>query len=308
MFTDKLIQAIEQKKSPVVAGLDPKIEYVPQLIRAQAGGGLEGAAAAIWEYNRQLIDALCDVVPAVKPQLAYYEMYGLPGIAAFYKTVAYAREKGLLVIADGKRNDIGSTAEAYASAFLGHTTLPEGNVVSLGADALTVNGYLGTDGVKPFVDCCKANNKGIFILVKTSNKSSGDLQDMFLQDGKKVYELMASYVDSWGADSIGEKGYSAVGAVVGATYPEEAYTLRKLMKRAFFLVPGYGTQGGSAADAVAGFDENGRGAIVNASRSIICAYKSSKWQQYGEAGFAEAARAEAMAMAKDINEALEARS
>jgi orotidine-5'-phosphate decarboxylase len=306
-FADRLLGAVESKKSPVVAGLDPKLEYVPAFLRGGAGEGLKGAAAAIWEFNRRLIDALYDVVPAVKPQLAYYEMYGLWGLETFYKTVAYAKERGLAVIVDGKRNDIGSTAEAYAASYLGRTALPEGAVSALGADALTVNGYLGADGVKPFVDCCKTEDAGIFVLVKTSNPSSGDLQDRLLQDGRRVSELMADAVDAWGADTVGARGYSAVGAVVGATYPGEAAALRRRMPRAIFLIPGYGAQGAGAAEAVAGFDEKGCGGIVNASRSIMCAYKSPRWGHFGEEGFAQAARAEALDMAAALNRALEAK-
>ncbi|MDR0288200.1 MAG: orotidine-5'-phosphate decarboxylase [Clostridiales bacterium] len=283
-FADRLIDAIEKKKSPVVAGLDPKLEYVPESLRGST------AAGSIFNFNKELIDSLYDVVPAVKPQLAYYEMYGVEGIEAFKKTVDYAKSKGLLVIADGKRNDIGSTCEAYSTAFLKDSVFD--------ADALTVNAYLGIDGVQPFLEDCKKYGKGIFILVKTSNKSSGQLQDLMLAGGKTVYETMAALVNEWGRDLIGERGYSAVGAVVGATYPVQAAGLRKIMDKAIFLVPGYGAQGGTALDAAPNFDPDGLGAVVNASRSIMCAYKSEKWNKYS---VGEAARAEALDMAEALN-------
>ena len=310
MFIDKLIEGIRKCSNPTVAGLDPKLEYVPAVIREKAfkehGTGFTGAAAAITGFNKKLIDALCDIVPAVKPQLAYYEMYGLDGIRAFHETCSYAKTKGLLVIADGKRNDIGTTAEAYSAAFLGRTKIEDGEYAAFDADALTVNPYLGVDGIKPFTDNCSRYGKGIFVLVKTSNKSSGQFQDLVLEGGKRVYEKVAGLVDEWGSESIGESGYSSVGAVVGATWPEQARALREIMKKAYILVPGYGAQGGTARDVVNSFNSDGLGAIVNASRSIMCAWKSEKWSdKYGEEAFDMAARAEAIRMRDEINEALE---
>ncbi|MCX7746819.1 MAG: orotidine-5'-phosphate decarboxylase [Clostridia bacterium] len=310
MFIDALIKNIKEKNNPSVVGLDPKIEYVPSFIKEKAfleyGQNLTGAAQAILTFNKKIIDAVHEVVPAVKPQIAYYEMYGLEGLKAFDETLKYAREKGLLIIADGKRNDIGTTAEAYSKAFLGRTQIVEGISESVfDADALTVNPYLGFDGIKPFTDDCKKYNKGIFVLVKTSNKSSGQLQDLLTQSGHSIYEIMAENVTEWGKTLIGEYGYSSVGAVVGATYPNQAKILRKIMKNAYILVPGYGAQGGTAKDVAHSFNRDGLGAIVNASRSIMCAYMSDAWKnQYTEEQFEEASRAEAIKMRDEINEAL----
>jgi orotidine-5'-phosphate decarboxylase len=310
MFVDRLIEQIREKNNPSVIGLDPRIEYVPAYLREKArkefGNNAKSTAEAILSFNRKLIDALYDMIPAVKPQVAYYEMYGLEGLRVFKETVDYAKSKGLLVIADGKRNDIGSTAEAYSTAFLGKTLLDEGLEQSMfDVDALTVNPYLGFDGIKPFAEDCKRNEKGIFVLVKTSNKTSGQLQDLKLQDGKTLYEVVAGLVQEWGRETTGKYGYSSVGAVVGATYPEQAEVLRSIMQNAYILVPGYGAQGGTAADAVKSFNKDGLGAIINASRSVICAYQSELWKkQYGEEQFADAARAEALRMRDDINGAL----
>lgn len=310
MFIDRLIESIRKKNNPTVVGLDPKIEYVPAFIREQAfkefGVNLKGASEAIIRFNRLLIDAIYDQVPAVKPQLAYYEMYGVEGMIAFDETCKYAKSKGLLVIADGKRNDIGSTAEAYSKAFLGETVL-DGEIKekAFDTDALTVSPYLGVDGIKPFVDDCLNNEKGIFVLVKTSNKSSGQLQDLVTQDCRSIYEIMAGYVNEWGRNVTGKYGYSSVGAVVGATYPNQAKLLRSIMKNAYILVPGYGAQGGTARDCVNSFNKDGLGAIVNASRSIMCAYMSDTWKNmYNEENFAEAARAEVIRMKDDLNSAL----
>lgn len=310
MFIDRLIDSITEKNNPTVVGLDPKVEYVPAFIKDKAyrehGVNTIGAAATLLEFNKRMIDAVYDIVPAVKPQLAYYEMYGTEGLKAFDQTVAYAHSKGLLVIADGKRNDIGSTAEAYSSAFLGEVVLDEEiRQKVFDTDALTVNPYLGIDGIKPFLEDCARYKKGIFILVKTSNKSSGQLQDLVVEGGKRIYETVAVMVDEWGNGLTGRYGYSSVGAVVGATYPEQAGILRKLMKKAYILVPGYGAQGGTANDIVPSFDENGMGAIVNASRSIMCACRSALWKgTYSEENFDQASRAEALRMKNDINKAL----
>ncbi len=300
MSLDRLIAGIRQKQNPTVAGLDPKLDYIPQHIRRAAfeehGATLQGAAQALLTFNKALIDAMCDVVPAVKPQAAYYELYGWPGVKALADTIAYAKSRGLFVITDGKRNDIGSTMEAYAAAHLGTTDIEGQPVAAFGADALTVNGYLGTDGIKPLLDVCKAQDAGIFVLAKTSNPSSGELQDK-LRDGKPVYRHMGEMCEQWGQALPGQYGYSGVGAVVGATYPDQLKELRKALPHTFFLVPGYGAQGGGAADVVAAFDKNGLGAVINASRSIMCAWKK---EECPPEDFAGAARREALRMKEDL--------
>lgn len=301
MSLDRLISKIIEMDNPTVAGLDPKLDYVPRYIREESyrkyGKTLEGAANAILQFNRGLIDSLCDIVPAVKPQCAYYEMYGWHGVKALYETISYANDKGMFVITDGKRNDIGTTMEAYATAHLGVTSIEDVSSSAFGADALTVNGYLGTDGIAPLLKVCRAEDKGIFVLVKTSNPSSGELQDKLLGE-KTVYETMGEMCESWGADSIGKYGYSSVGAVVGATYPEQLTELRKKLKTTFFLVPGYGAQGGGAADVAGAFDENGIGAVVNSSRGIMCAYKK---EECDETEYMQASRREAIRMRDEIN-------
>ena len=300
MSVDLLVQKIKEKGNPSVAGLDPKIDYVPEYIRKKAyaeyGQNLKGATEAIWEFNKGLIDALYDVVPAVKPQSAFYEMYGLYGEEVMHRTISYAKEKGLYIILDVKRNDIGSTAEAYSKAYLGKTMVDGVECDACGVDCVTVNPYLGTDGVLPFVNDCKAYDKAIFALVKTSNPSSGELQDLMVDD-KHIYEKVAECVNKWKEDTIGNSGYGAVGAVVGATYPEQAVVLRKLMPKSYFLVPGYGAQGGGAEGVKPCFNDDGLGAIVNSSRGIMCAYKKGDWK---EEQFAEAARAEALRMKADL--------
>ncbi len=298
---DTLIEKIKEKGNPTVAGLDPKLAYLPEEMKKKAfdqyGETFEGAANAIFEFNKELIDALYDIVPAVKPQSAYYEMYGIEGIKCLKKTIDYAKEKGMYVILDAKRGDIGATSEAYATAYLGNTEIGEKTEPAFDADCLTVNPYLGSDGVMPFVKMCESRNKGIFALVKTSNKSSGELQDL-KSGGRYIYEVVADLVKEWGSTTIGMYGYSNVGAVVGATYPEQAEVLRKLMPHTYFLVPGYGAQGGGAKDVVPCFNNDGMGAIVNASRSIMCAYMKNG----GSVG--EAARKEAIRMRDDITSAL----
>lgn len=298
---DTLIEKIKEKNNPTVAGLDPKLDYVPEEMKVAAfkeyGANFTGAAQAILSFNKTLIDALYDIVPAVKPQAAYYEMYGIEGIKCMKETVDYAKSKGLYVILDGKRGDIGATSEAYAKAFLGKTEILDTGMSAFDADSLTVNPYLGTDGIKPFTDQCAAHQKSIFVLVKTSNKSSGELQDL-KSGGAYIYEHMADLVKTWGSDLIGTYGYSSVGAVVGATYPEQAEALRERMPHTYFLVPGYGAQGGKAADVAKSFNRDGLGAIVNASRSIMCAYQKNG----GTLG--DAARQEAIRMRDDILSAL----
>ena len=304
MSIDLLVKKIKEKANPSVAGLDPVLSYVPQYLREQAykeyGKNLKGACEAIWQFNKGLIDAFYDVVPAVKPQSAFYEMYGLEGEAVLHKTIEYAKEKGLYIILDVKRNDIGSTAQAYSKAYLGSVDIDGITAEPCPVDSVTVNPYLGTDGIKPFVDDCKALDKAIFTLVKTSNPSSGELQDLTAGD-KKIYEHVAELVNEWNKDTIGESGYGAVGAVVGATYPEQAAVLRKIMKESYFLVPGYGAQGGGAMGVKPCFNEDGLGAVVNSSRGIMCAYKNGDRK---EEEFAEAARAEALRMKDDITSVL----
>lgn len=304
MGFDRLCEAILEKKNPTVAGLDPKLAFVPSFIKAESfkkfGNTLEGAADALLTFNKGLIDALCDVVPAVKPQCAYYEMYGWQGMRALYETISYAKEKGLFVITDGKRNDIGTTMEAYAAAHLGEVVVEDAVYAPFGGDALTVNGYLGSDGVNPLLPICKEKDKGIFVLVKTSNPSSGELQDQLIAD-KSIYRTMGDMCEQWGEDTRGAYGYSAVGAVVGATYPAQLGELREALPHTMFLVPGYGAQGGGAQDVVPAFDKRGLGAVINSSRAIMCAYKKGDW---GEEDYAKAARAEAIRMRDEIAAAL----
>jgi len=314
VFVDRLIERVKETNNPSVAGLDPKIEYVPESLRneffREYGFNLEGAAKALLEFNRRIIDSLCDIVPAVKLQLAYYEMYGTEGIRTFKETLEYARQKGMITIADGKRNDIGSTAQSYSAAYLGEAGLGEGTLCSVfDADALTVNPYLGYDGIKPFLDDCEKYGKGIFILVKTSNESSGQLQDLVTSDGRRIYEVVAELIENWGSSLRGKYGYSSVGAVVGATYPQQAKVLRKLLKHSYILVPGYGAQGGTAEDAALSFDKGILGAVVNASRSIMCAYKSEIWREkFREEDFDKASRAEAERMRDSLLNAISRRS
>ncbi len=294
---DRLIAAIRKKQNPTVAGLDPKLSYIPDFIKsasfAQYGETLAGAADAILTFNRGLIDALAPVVPAVKPQCAYYEQYGWQGMRALYETIRYAREKGLYVITDGKRNDIGATMEVYGQAHLGTTKTGGQAVPAFDGDALTVNPYLGTDGIAPLLPVCKARDRSIFVLVKTSNPSSGELQDRKLEDGQTLYAAVGALCETWGEDTRGADGYSRVGAVVGATYPAQLRELRAALPHTFFLVPGYGAQGGGAKDVAPAFDSKGLGAIVNASRSILTA-----WQKVGaaQADYAKAAAEEAVRM------------
>ena len=306
----KLIGEIKKKDAPVVVGLDPMLSYVPEFIMnkaiAERGESLEAAAAAIVEYNKGIVDAVYDLVPAVKPQIAMYEQFGVPGLTAFAETVNYCRKKGLIVIGDVKRGDIGSTSGAYATAHLGEVRVGSKSFAPFNEDFATVNPYLGTDGIKPFVDVCNEKDKGIFILVKTSNPSSGEFQDRILKasgDEPEVtlYETVGAKVSDWANESM-DGEYSNVGAVVGATYPEMGALLRKVMPKSFILVPGYGAQGGSGKDLKPFFNEDGLGAIVNSSRGIIAAYKNDKYSKFGENGFAEASRAAVEDMLKDIRE------
>jgi orotidine-5'-phosphate decarboxylase len=309
-FADRLCRAIERKESPVVVGLDPQLEQLPAFLRRACQGGYgatpRAAAEALWHFNRTLIDAVYDLVPAVKPQLACYERYGVEGLQAYVRTVRYARDAGLLVIADAKRNDIGATAAFYADAFLGQSRLFDDDVTAaFAADAVTVNGYLGSDGIAPFVDRAERYGTGLFVLVKTSNPSSGDVQDLDV-GGRPLYEHMGALVERWGESTRSAGGYSSVGAVVGATYPEQGRRLRELMPHTLFLVPGYGTQGATATDVVGCFDAQGGGALVNASRSICFAYQREPYaSRYGAAGYGAAARAATQHMRLEIQHALQ---
>lgn len=298
---------MKAKGSAICVGLDPRLEKIPSFIKKKAlvdgeKSPLRAAAEAIFEFNKGIIDAVCDIVPVVKPQIAFYEIFGWNGIWAYEETLKYAKKKGLLTIADAKRNDIGSTAEAYAKAYLGEVSLFEGEneVITrvFDADSITVNPYLGFDGIKPFISECHKYEKGIFVLLKTSNTSSGDIQDLEMKDGVAVYEIVGQLIESWGADEVGESGYSFVGAVVGATYPKQAARLRALMPNTIFLVPGYGAQGGSASDVKLCFNKDGLGAIVNNSRGIINAYETL--HGFGEEGYADAAREAVMKMKEDL--------
>jgi orotidine-5'-phosphate decarboxylase len=308
-FADRLFAAVDRVGNPTVLGLDPKLEYVPGSIRERASktnsDPAKASAEALLEFNRRLIDAVSGVVAVIKPQFAYYEMYGPHGMQCLADTIHYAQAQGMVVIADAKRNDIGPTAEAYAKGILGETTLVDDTLRTfLGADAVTLNGYLGIDGIAPFLAACDRLGKGIFVLVRTSNPSAVDFQDLPLADGRPFYEAVASKVDEWGATRVSDSGYSSVGAVVGATWPEQARRLRTLMPRAIILVPGYGAQGATADDAAANFDGQGRGAVVNASRSLMCAHALPVHEgRLTAEDFESAARTEALRMQKDLMEA-----
>ena len=306
---NKLINKIQKTKAPIVVGLDPMLSYVPEHIQKKAfaeyGETLEGAAEAIWQFNKEIVDKTYDLIPAVKPQIAMYEQYGIEGLKAYKKTVDYCKSKDLVVIGDIKRGDIGSTSAAYAVGHLGKVQVGSKTYAGFDEDFATVNPYLGSDGVKPFIDVCKQENKGLFILVKTSNPSSGEFQDQKI-DGKPLYELVGEKVAQWGEEHMGESGYSYVGAVVGATYPEQGEILRKVMPKSFILVPGYGAQGGKGKDLVHFFNEDGLGAIVNSSRGIIAAYKQEAYAKFGAENFGDASRAAVEAMIADIQGALTA--
>jgi orotidine-5'-phosphate decarboxylase len=299
---DVLIAKIKEMNNPTVMGLDPRYDMLPECVKEKYQPTVEGACKAILEYNKALIDATYDIIPAVKPQLAFYESFGVEGLKVFEETCKYAKSKGMIVIADAKRGDIGSTAEGYSSAYLGRTKIGEDLEEIFDVDFLTVNPYLGIDGVKPFIEDCKKYGKGIFVLVKTSNKSSGELQDLKVEDGEEIYVKVAKLVDEWGKELIGEFGYSSISAVVGATYPVQLEQLRKIMPNTYFLIPGYGAQGGKPEDIALGFDQNGLGGIVNASRSLMCAYKADMWkEQFTDEQYAQATRAEAIRMKEELN-------
>ena len=306
---NQLVANIKKTGAPIVVGLDPMLNYIPEQVQKKAfaeyGETLEGAAEAIWQFNKEIVDKTYDLIPAVKPQIAMYEQFGLPGLAAFKKTVDYCKEKGLVVIGDIKRGDIGSTSAAYAVGHIGKVKVGSKTYAPFDEDFVTVNPYLGSDGVNPFLDVCKEEKKGIFVLVKTSNPSSGEFQDQKI-DGRPLYELVGEKVAAWGSEVMGDE-YSYVGAVVGATYPEMGKVLRKVMPKAYILVPGYGAQGGKGKDLVHFFNEDGRGAIVNSSRGIIAAYKQEQYAKFGAENFGDASRAAVETMIADIKGALENR-
>lgn len=306
----KLITEIKKKNAPIVVGLDPQMGFLPKkLLKAgikEYGESLEAAAAAVFEFNKAIIDATYDLIPAVKPQIAMYEQFGVSGLVAFAQTVEYAKSKGLVVIADIKRGDIGSTSGAYAIGHIGTIQVGSKTFTPFDEDMVTVNPYLGSDGVKPFIDVCKANDRGIFVLVKTSNPSSGEFQDQKV-DGRPLYELVGEKVAEWGEEcleTVDGSEYSNVGAVVGATYPEQGRILRKLMPKTYILVPGYGAQGGQGKDLVDFFNPDGLGAIINSSRGIIAAYTKSDYAKFGEDHFAEASRQAVLDMLDDVRGAL----
>ncbi len=305
---NKLTAKIQKTNAPIVVGLDPMLNYIPNHVQEKAfkeyGETLEGAAEAIWQFNKEIVDKTYDLIPAVKPQIAMYEQFGIPGLMAYKKTVDYCKSKDLVVIGDIKRGDIGSTSAAYAVGHLGKVQVGENKIAAFDEDFATVNPYLGSDGVKPFIDVCKEEKKGIFVLVKTSNPSSGEFQDRLI-DGRPLYELVGEKVAQWGEECMGDS-YSYVGAVVGATYPEMGKVLRKIMPKAYILVPGYGAQGGQGKDLVHFFNEDGLGAIVNSSRGIIAAYKQEKYARFGEENFGDASRAAVEDMIADIDGALKA--
>ena len=306
---NQLVANIKKTGAPIVVGLDPMLNYIPEQVQKKAfaeyGETLEGAAEAIWQFNKEIVDKTYDLIPAVKPQIAMYEQFGLPGLAAFKKTVDYCKEKGLVVIGDIKRGDIGSTSAAYAVGHIGKVKVGSKTYAPFDEDFVTVNPYLGSDGVNPFLDVCKEEKKGIFVLVKTSNPSSGEFQDQKI-DGRPLYELVGEKVAAWGSEVMGDE-YSFVGAVVGATYPEMGKVLRKVMPKAYILVPGYGAQGGKGKDLVHFFNEDGLGAIVNSSRGIIAAYKQEQYAKFGAENFGDASRAAVETMIADIKGALENR-
>lgn len=303
---NQLIQNIKKTNAPIVVGLDPMLQYIPEHVQKKAfkefGETLEGAAEAIWQFNKEIVDCTYDIIPAVKPQIAMYEQFGIPGLQAFKKTVDYCKEKELVVIGDIKRGDIGSTSTAYAVGHLGKVQIGSKSYMPFNEDFATVNPYLGSDGVNPFIDICREEKKGLFILVKTSNPSSGEFQDQLVK-GRPLYELVGEKVSAWGEELMGDE-YSYIGAVVGATYPEMGKALRKIMPKTYILVPGYGAQGGQGKDLVHFFNEDGLGAIVNSSRGIIAAYKQEAYSKFGDTNFGDASRAAVEIMVDDISQAL----
>ena len=298
---DKLIEKINETGNPTVIGVDTRYELVPECVKNKYSKDITGMCEAMLEYSKALIDATYDIIPAVKLQSAYFEMYGVEGISLYKEMIDYCKSKNMIVMADVKRGDIGSTSAGYSKAYLGKNIINEQEEGIFDVDFATVNPYMGSDCVMPFVDDCKKFNKGIFVLVKTSNKSSGELQDLKTEDGEEIYKKVAKLVNQWGEELIGENGYSSVSAVVGATYPKQLKELRELMPHSYFLIPGYGAQGGKAEDIALGFDSNGLGGIVNATRSLMCAYKSDRWKdKFKEEEYAKATRAEAIRMRDEL--------
>ena len=302
---DLLIDKIKETNNPTVIVVDTRYELVPECVRNKYSKDITGMCEAMLEYSKALIDATYDIIPAVKLQSAYFEMYGIEGIKLYKEMINYCKSKDMIVMADVKRGDIGSTSAGYSKAYLGRNTINEKEEGIFDVDFATVNPYMGSDCVNPFVEDCKKYDKGIFVLVKTSNKSSGEIQDLKTEDGEEVYKKVARLVNSWGEELIGENGYSNVSAVVGATYPKQLEELREIMPHAYFLIPGYGAQGGKAEDIALGFDKNGLGGIVNATRSLMCAYKSERWQnEFSEEDYAKATRAEAIRMRDELMNAI----
>lgn len=306
-FADKLIDHINKKQNPSIVGLDPRIERIPSFIKNEMldkyGNSIKAVAKSFIKFNYGIINAVSDIVPAVKPQIAFYEKYGFEGVKCFQETVKYAKSKGLIVVEDAKRNDIGTTASAYSSGHIGKVNKCKGDEVPMfDVDAITINAYLGSDGVKPFIEDIKKYGKGCFILVKTSNISSGELQDKKLIDNLKLSEHVARYVNEWGKDTIGDRGYSSIGAVVGATFSTQVKSLREIMKRSIFLSPGYGAQGASAKDIIPLFNEDGYGALISSSRNIVFAYETSN--EYSDDDYIESAHQSALLMKNELNDAL----
>ncbi len=302
---DRLIEKIKETNNPTVIGVDTRYDMVPDCVKNKYFKDIKGMCSAMLEYSKALIDSTYDIIPAVKLQSAYFEMYGVEGIKLYKEMIDYCKEKDMVVMADVKRGDIGSTSAGYSKAYLGKNTINEKEEGIFDVDFATVNPYMGSDCVNPFVEDCKKYDKGIFVLVKTSNKSSGELQDLKTEDGEEIYKKVAKLVNTWGKDLIGQYGYSSVSAVVGATYPKQLQELRELMPHSYFLIPGYGAQGGKAEDIALGFDENGLGGIVNATRSLMCAYKSDLWKdKFKEEDYAKATRAEAIRMRDELNNAI----
>lgn len=301
----KLIEKIQKLKAPIMVGLDPMLQFIPEQITRKAysekGTNPKGVCEAIWQYNKGIIDAVYDLIPAVKPQIAMYEQFGVEGLKVYQKTVDYSKEKGLVVIGDVKRGDIGSTSAAYASGHLGKVMIGGNSFRGFDEDFITVNPYLGSDGILPFIEVCKEEAKGLFILVKTSNPSSGEFQDQ-LVNGRPLYELVGEKVAEWGELHMGNT-YSYIGAVVGATYPEMGKILRKLMPKTYILVPGYGAQGGKAEDLAPYFNKDGLGAIINSSRGIIAAYQQKGFERFGPTGYADASRQAVIDMIEDLKQA-----
>ena len=305
---DVLIEKIKECDNPTVIGVDTRYDMVPECVRKKYSTDLKGMCSAMLEYSKALIDVTYDIIPAVKLQSAYFEMYGVEGIKLYKEMIDYCKEKGMVVMADVKRGDIGSTSAGYSRAYLGKNMIDEKEQAIFDVDFATVNPYMGSDCVMPFVEDCKKYDKGIFVLVKTSNKSSGEIQDVKAEDGEEIYKKVAKLVNTWGRELIGENGYSSVSAVVGATYPKQLQELRELMPHSYFLIPGYGAQGGKAEDIALGFDENGLGGIVNATRSLMCAYKSDLWKdKFAEEDYAKATRVEAIRMRDELNSAIKSK-